>query len=101
MDYITSSDAIPMNEWTKVDIAQFRLSDGRYQLKISVGGIVIRDIVNNDPREFKDVKVSGPYYWKIYEKINIFKVYTSDNYTVAAKALIRNLRIARYSTDSK
>jgi len=58
LNYVTSSDPIPLNQWTKVEISQTRQNDGSYKFMISVGGDVIREITNTDPREFTDVKVS-------------------------------------------
>lgn len=57
-NFVTNTNPIPLNEWTKVDISQTRQPDGSYKFTISVGGDTIREITNNDPREFKDIKVS-------------------------------------------
>ena len=57
-NYATTSDPIPQNQWTKVEIYQTRQNDGSYKFMVSVGGDVIREITNTDPREFTDVKVS-------------------------------------------
>ena len=58
-DYITLTDAIPLNKWTNLDIAQSPQSDGSYNFKITIDGVTVLDIINNSPKEFKNVKVSG------------------------------------------
>jgi len=50
------TDAIPINEWTKVDVIQLLQSDG-FHYTISIDGIVVNDIINTDPQVFRDVKV--------------------------------------------
>ena len=71
-----NTDPIPMNEWTRVGISQLRQTDGSYQYTITIDDKIYDQIVNTDPREFKNIKV-----------------YTSDNYYLAANALIRNFKI--------
>lgn len=64
--YPKETDAIPLNEWTKVDIAQIRQSDG-YHYTIAVDYTIILDIINTDPRDYTDVKVSSALNEKIYD----------------------------------
>ena len=72
----TTPDDIPMNEWTRVEISQLRQPDGVYQLTIRIGGIIVLQKTNTDPKEFSDVKV-----------------YTGDNFYKPADAKIANLMI--------
>ena len=71
-----NTDPIPMNEWTRVEISQLRQPDGVYQLTIRIGGIIVLQKTNTDPKEFSDVKV-----------------YTGDNFYKPADAKIANLMI--------
>ena len=70
------TDPIPMNEWTLVEISQLRQTDGSYQYTIKINDQIYDQIINNDAREFENIKV-----------------YTGDNYSFAPAATIRNLKI--------
>ena len=78
----SNTDPIPMNEWTRVEVSQLRLTDGSYQHTIRVGDTIYDQILNTDPREFKNIKV-----------------YTSDNHYLAADALLTNFKIDTFPDD--
>ena len=78
----SDTDPIPMNEWTRVEVSQLRLTDGSYQHTIRVGDTIYDQILNTDPREFKNIKV-----------------YTSDNHYLAADALLTNFKIDTFPDD--
>ena len=71
-----STDPIPINEWTRVEISQLHQADGVYQFTIRIAELIIIETNNADAREFSDVKV-----------------YTSNNFYLAANAKITNLTI--------
>ena len=76
------TDPIPMNEWTRVEISQLRQTDGTYQHTIKIDDKIYDQILNTDPREFKNIKV-----------------YTSDNHFLAADALLNNFKIDTFPDD--
>ena len=53
----------PIMEWTKVKATQ-KLADGKYTLNIFIAETKAYSIENNDPREFKDIKLylGDPWY---------------------------------------
>lgn len=75
----TNLPVIQINQWTKIEVSQLRQPDDEYQFTIRMAGTIIIQITNTDPREFSDVKV-----------------YTSDDYSPAANAMIANLTIATF-----
>ena len=75
----TNLPVIQINRWTKIEISQLRQPDDKYQFTIRMAGTIKYQIINTDPREFTDVKV-----------------YTSDDYSQAANAMIANLTIATF-----
>ena len=68
-----------INQWTKIEVFQLRQTDDKYQFTIRMADTIIYQIINTDPRKFSDVKV-----------------YTSDDYSQAANAMIANLTIATF-----
>ena len=74
--YPSDTSPLPMNEWTQVEMSQLRLTDGSYQYTIKINDQIYDQIINNDAREFENIKV-----------------YTGDNYSFAPAATIRNLKI--------
>jgi len=75
-NYYRSFPAIPMDEWTKVEINQIEENSGSFQYTIRVAGIIVFQKINTEPTEFRDVKV-----------------YTGNNYDDPANAQIDNLII--------
>lgn len=57
-NYVKEPRALTLNNWTKVDISQLRQSDG-YHYTISIDGTIVHDVINIDPRDFTNVKVSS------------------------------------------
>lgn len=55
--------AIPMGEWTNVQVSQLQLSDGSYQFTIRVAGTIFHQMINNNPMEFEDVNVWAGNGW--------------------------------------
>jgi len=53
---INPANALPLNEWTKVEITQYRQADGTYKYTICVGGEEVHTKIHV-PREFYDLKV--------------------------------------------
>ena len=78
-NHVMSTPAIPLNEWSRVEVSQFQLPDKSYQMTVMVGDTIVDQVTNTDPREFIDVKV-----------------FTSDNYYETAKARIDNLKILTF-----
>ena len=61
------SEDLPSNTHTEIVIEQFKdqySSNGDYIYRITVAGKQVHRVINNDPREFKNVKmyVSSPWY---------------------------------------
>ena len=44
-----------MNSWTSVEISQLLQPDNKYKFTIKVGDSINYDVINNDPREFRNV----------------------------------------------
>ena len=74
-----NTPAIPLNEWSRVEVAQFQPPDKSYHMTVMMGDSIVDQVTNTDPREFKYVKV-----------------FTSDNYYETAKARIDNLKISTF-----
>ena len=74
--YYRNLAAIPMDEWTRVEINQIEESSGSFQYTIRVAGIIVFQKINTEPSVFQDVKV-----------------YTGNNYDNPANAQIDNLII--------
>ena len=49
--------AISGGIWTDVEISQLLLNDGTYQFSIFVGDVLFSQMVNEDAREFENVKI--------------------------------------------
>ena len=73
--------ALPMNKAVHVVIQQKRNTDNMYIYTVSIDGVLVHKAINFDARVFKNVKV-----------------WLSDPWHPAAKAMIRNLQI---ETNSK
>lgn len=73
--------AIPMEKWTRVILTQIRQLDGSYQFTIIIAGEKFAQKTNNNPVDLSNVKV-----------------FTSDNFSYAAQAMITNpiIRTAPY-----
>ena len=61
------SEDLLSNTYTEIVIEQFKdqySSNGDYIYRITVAGKQVHRVINNDPREFKNVKmyVSSPWY---------------------------------------
>ena len=78
-NYEIRTHPIPINQWTRIEIAQLAQPDGVYQFTIRVAGEIFHQVTNTAPQEFSNVKV-----------------YTSDNYYSAANAMIANLTISTF-----
>ena len=59
-----ASEALPLNSWTNVQIAQSKQSNGTSQYSIVINGTEVHSVINSQPQEFQDVKVyaSSPWY---------------------------------------
>ena len=73
------SSPLPMHKWTRVEVSQLRQSNGSYQFTIQIADNIIAQVENTDAREFSNVKV-----------------FASNNYTSAARAKIRNIKISSF-----
>ena len=62
------SEDLPSNTYTEIEIEQFKNQyssrNGDYIYRITVAGKQVHRVINDDPREFKNVKmyVSSPWY---------------------------------------
>ena len=74
----TTTNILPLHEWTHVDITQYQLSrDGEYRFIITLNYLeIITWVENFEARDFSDVTL-----------------YASDDFEIAAKARINNLSI--------
>jgi len=60
--YCAFSNALPLNVQSEI-IVQQTLQGGQYKMLMKVRGVTIADRVNNDPREFQNVKVYTSNPW--------------------------------------
>ena len=67
---------LPLYDWVTVKIMQLQLADKSYQYSIWVQDKIIHQVINKDPRAFKNVKA-----------------YTGSKFYDAAKASIDKLKI--------
>lgn len=75
-NYNFTTPAIPMHEFTNIEISQLEQSNGSYQYTIRLRGTILHQLINSEPTEFEDVHV-----------------YASNNFHAPANALISNLII--------
>ena len=75
-NYYRTLPAIPMHQWTKVEIDQIEQTSGSFQYTIRVAGAIVHQKINTEPTEFHDVKV-----------------FTGNNYDEPAEALVDNIII--------
>ena len=77
-----NSKPIPLNKFTKVVIRQFqeREKDGKYVYRINIGGKIVYEIVNTNP--------------KVYKKVSY---YASNPWHKPANAVIRNFELTTYT----
>lgn len=73
-NYCFDSEPLILNQYTKVEIKQHQLSDGKFRLEIKIGGESVHSVINDKARFFGNVKV-----------------YRSDPWYPTANALIKNL----------
>ena len=73
-NYCFNSESLALNQYTKVEVRQHQLNDGRFQLEIKIGGESVHTAINDKARFFGNVKV-----------------YRSDLWYPTANALIKNL----------
>ena len=70
--------AIPMNEWTNVQVSQLQLSDGPYQFTVRIAGTIFYQVINQNPMAFENVYVyaSGNFYPAALARIDNFVINT-------------------------
>ena len=61
-NHVVNKD-IPMEEYTKVTIQQVQRPDGAYHYSVYLNETKIHTTVNNDPREFDNVKLFASDKW--------------------------------------
>ena len=60
---VVDTASIPMGEYTKVTIQQVQQPDGAYVYSVYLDETKIHTTVNNDPREFDNVKLFASDKW--------------------------------------
>ncbi|XP_065641497.1 uncharacterized protein LOC105848714 isoform X3 [Hydra vulgaris] len=98
-DFIFRYNALPLNQWSKIEISQILLN-GSYLYGISVNNTYVLSKINTQVQSFKNVIIYASNPWNVSQNGSIKNLYVANNQAVLSSSLLQWSSWSKCNTSS-
>ncbi|XP_065653675.1 uncharacterized protein LOC136071898 [Hydra vulgaris] len=98
-DFIFRNYALPLNQWSKIEISQIFFNRS-YLYRISVNNIYVLSKINSQVQSFKNVILYASNPWNVSQNGSIKNVFVANNQAVLSSSLLQWSNWSRCNTSS-